>query len=196
MRFQPVQLMLRDGRPGLVREAVREDGPALFELERAIVQARQGIVKHPEELPVDAATFTAQRDGAGLHRQDGTAFPLVVTDSHGALLGEASILRLSYRMLRHVGVLGIGVHPSAQGLGVGRALMDHLLTWVRAHRDPDGGAVTRVELCARADNPRALALYLSQGFVLEGTRRAFLRLDDGSYVDDVLMGLLLHVPGP
>lgn len=194
MRFQPVPLLLRDGRSALIREATREDGPALLALERAQVLARHGIVKRLDELPEDAEAFLAQREAAGLHRLDGHAFPLVVTDAHGALLGEASVLRQGFQMLRHVGVLGIGVHPSAQGLGVGRALMVHLLTWVRTHRDADGGAVTRVELHVRADNTKALALYRSLGFVTEGTQRSHLRIDDGTYVDGILMGLLLDTP--
>lgn len=191
MRFHPLQVSLRDGRPCTLREATGADAAALFELERAIVRARQGIVKHEDELPPDAATFAAQRERAGLMKTDGSAFPLVVEGPEGLLLGEASVLRLGYRMLRHVGVLGIGVHPAAQGLGVGRLLMRSLLQWVRSHQDPDGGRVLRVELYVRADNPRAIALYRSLGFIHEGTRRAFLRADDGTWVDDLLMGLLL-----
>ncbi|NMO17208.1 GNAT family N-acetyltransferase [Pyxidicoccus fallax] len=194
MHFQPLQVPLRDGRSAVIREATANDAAALFVLDRAIVRARQGIVKHEDELPPDAATFADQRERAGLTKQDGSAFPLVVEGEGGALLGEASILRIGYRMLRHVGVLGIGVHPEAQGLGVGRLLMRHLLQWVRAHRDADGQRVLRVELHVRADNARAIALYRALGFTHEGTRRAFLRADDGTLVDDFLMGLLLTDP--
>ncbi|MFP2903880.1 GNAT family N-acetyltransferase [Pyxidicoccus sp. 3LFB2] len=191
MPFQPRSLTLRDGRPCVLREATHADAEALFALERAIVRARHGIVKHEDELAPDVATFASQREQAGLHRTDGSAFPLVVVGEGGALLGEASILRLGYRMLRHVGELGIGVHPEAQGLGVGRLLMQHLLQWVRSHRDTDGQRVLRVELHVRADNTRAIALYRAMGFVHEGTRRAFLRADAGTLVDDLTLGLLL-----
>jgi len=99
-------------------------------------------------------------------------------------------VRLPLRMLRHVAVLGIGVHPEAQGRGLGRALLTHLLAWARDHRDPDGDRVIRVELYTRADNHRALALYRALGFELEGTRRAFVRRDDGALVDDCMMALI------
>ncbi|WP_164020825.1 GNAT family N-acetyltransferase [Pyxidicoccus trucidator] len=191
MHYQPSRVPLRDGRSCVIRQATSEDAAALYALDRAIVRARQGIVKHEDELPPDAATFAAGRESAGLHKTDGTAFPLLVEAEDGGVLGEASVLRIGYRMLRHVGVLGIGVHPAAQGLGVGRLLMQHLLQWVRSHRDADGQRVLRVELYVRADNPRAIALYRSLGFEHEGTRRAFLRADDGALVDDLLMGLLL-----
>jgi putative acetyltransferase len=194
MRFQPLQVPLRDGRRCVLREATATDAAALLELERAIVRARRGVVKHEDELPSDAPTYAAQREGAGLHRTDGTAFPLVAEWEGGGLLGEASVLRIGRRMLRHVGVLGIGVHPATQGLGVGRVLMEHLLSWVRAHRDAGGQRVRRVELQVRADNPRAIALYRSLGFEHEGTRRAFIQADDGSLVDDLIMGLLITQP--
>ncbi|MCP3062356.1 GNAT family N-acetyltransferase [Myxococcus sp. K38C18041901] len=192
MRFPPVSLSLKDGRPCLIREATPEDGPALFELERAVAKAREGVVKLPEELPADITAFAARREAAGLHRQDGTAFPLVATGPRGALWGEASFLRPSYRMLRHGGVLWLIVHPEAQGLGVGRALLGHLLAWLRVHRDANGDRVHRVELQVRGDNPRAQSLYRSFGFVLEGIRRDFLRTEQGVWVDDLLMSLLLH----
>ncbi|HZI11869.1 MAG TPA: GNAT family N-acetyltransferase [Myxococcus sp.] len=194
MRFQPLQVPLRDGRRCVLREATAADAGALLELERAIVRARQGVVKHEDELAPDGATYAAQREGAGLHRTDGTAFPLVAEREGGGLLGEASVLRIDRRMLRHVGVLGIGVHPAMQGLGVGRVLMEHLLAWVRAHRDAGGQRVLRVELQVRADNPRAIALYRSHGFEHEGTRRALVRADDGRLVDDLVMGLLFTQP--
>ncbi|MCP3142609.1 GNAT family N-acetyltransferase [Pyxidicoccus xibeiensis] len=191
MHSKALRVPLRDGRTCSIRRATHADAAALYVLERAIVQARQGVVKHEDELPPDAAAYATDRERAGLHKTDGTAFPLLVESEDGALLGEASVLRLGYRMLRHVGVLGIGVHPAAQGLGVGRLLMQHLLEWVRSHRDTDGQRVLRVELCVRADNPRAIALYRAMGFQHEGARRAFLRADDGALVDDLLMGLLV-----
>lgn len=194
MRFQPLLVPLRDGRRCVLREATAADAGALLELERAIVRSRQGIVKQEDELAPDAATYAAQREGAGLHRTDGSAFALVAEREGGGLWGEASVLRLGFRMLRHVGVLGIGVHPAAQGQGVGRVLMEHLLAWVRAHRDADGRRVLRVELQVRADNPRAITLYRSCGFQHEGARRCLVRADDGNLVDDLLMGLLFTQP--
>jgi ribosomal-protein-alanine N-acetyltransferase len=58
----------------------------------------------------------------------------------------------------------IGVHPDAQGAGVGRALLADLL---RAA----GGR--RVLLEVRTDNEPALALYQSCGFIGIGLRRSY-----------------------
>lgn len=187
----PIQVPLRGGHSCLVRPASLDDAPGLLELERAVVRARQGIVKYEDELPPDAAAYL-ERQREHLAPQEGMACPLVATMEGRGVVGEGNIVRFKLRMLRHVGLLGLGVHPDAQGIGVGRALMVRLLEWARAHRDADGGRVLRVELYVRADNPRAIALYRSVGFELEGTRRGFLRREDGALVDDLVMGLMIE----
>ncbi|MGK4004399.1 GNAT family N-acetyltransferase [Sorangium sp. So ce1036] len=192
MPIAPIRAPLRDGRHCVVRPFSEEDAAARLALERAIVRARHGVVKHEDELPADASAYAERLERAGLTATDSSAMCLAAEMDGGRLVGEATLLRLQPRMLRHVGVVGLGVHPEAQGLGVGRALMGRLLEWARAHRDADGGRVLRVELQVRSDNARAIALYRSLGFVLEGTRRALVRRDDGVLVDDLVMGLLLE----
>ena len=79
-------------------------------------------------------------------------------------------------------MLSLGVHPRAQGRGVGRALLARLLELCDADSQ-----LTRLELYVRADNERAQRLYASLGFEQEGVRRRFVRLEDGRYVDDWIM---------
>ena len=193
MDYPPLLVPLRDGRSCVIRPASIEDSAGLLDLERAIVRARSGVVKLEDELPIDAAAH-ADRYREALTSTDGLVLALVAELAGVGIVAEASLYRFKLRMVRHVGVLGIGVHPAAQGIGLGRALLLRLLSWARSHRDADGGRVLRVELYVRADNARARALYESLGFVLEGMRRAFVRGDDGVFVDDAVMGLLFTDP--
>lgn len=85
---------------------------------------------------------------------------------------------------RHVMELGIAVSSSAQGSGVGSALMQALCEYADqwAH-------VLRMELTVFADNRRAIALYERFGFVHEGTHRAFA-FKNGALADVVSMARL------
>jgi hypothetical protein len=88
--------------------------------------------------------------------------------------------RLKPTFARHVGVFSLEVHPAQQRRGIGRALLRACVEWAKAHQ------IERLELYTRQDNHRARALYESEGFVLESSRIRFIRLPDGSYVDDLV----------
>ncbi|MBN8645547.1 MAG: GNAT family N-acetyltransferase, partial [Planctomycetes bacterium] len=82
--------------------------------------------------------------------------------------------------------LSVGVHPEFQGLGVGRALMEAIIAWAETG---EGRGVTRLDLDVFAVNHRAVGLYRSLGFEIEGTRRDFVRFEDGTFSDDHVMAL-------
>ncbi len=84
----------------------------------------------------------------------------------------------------HVRVLAIALLPPWQGRGLGRRLMDRALDWA-----DNWAGVLRVELHVHADNPRAIALYRSLGFVEEGRHRGYA-LKAGRYVDSLSMARL------
>lgn len=91
------------------------------------------------------------------------------------------------RRLSHVitNVL-ICLEPSARGRGVGRQLMTEMMTRASAT-----GWCERIEFYVRSSNARAIALYASLGFVVEGRLRARIATDDGGRQDDLMMGWLV-----
>jgi L-phenylalanine/L-methionine N-acetyltransferase len=85
---------------------------------------------------------------------------------------------------RHCMGLGIAVASSAQGRGVGRALMKAMCEWA-----DDWGQVLRIELHVFTDNERAIRLYEGFGFVREGTHRGYA-LRAGRFADCYSMARL------
>lgn len=85
---------------------------------------------------------------------------------------------------RHAMMLGISVHPDAQGRGVGAALMAALM-----RQADDWLGVLRVELTVFVDNAPAIRLYERFGFAHEGRLRAYA-LREGRYVDVFTMARL------
>lgn len=160
-----------------LREVVDEDAASLFALEGAVLAAGVGMVTTAADLHPDAAAYLAHVQAT---RARGDRAWFVAVDGARAL-GQVTVTRMRPSLLRHVGVFGVQVHPEAQGRGLGRALMHTAIAWAEA------AGLTRLELYTRADNERARRLYASLGFVVEGVRRDFVRLPDGTFVDDLVM---------
>ena len=102
---------------------------------------------------------------------------------NGKVVGWCDILPKFGDTCVHVGVLGMGLIPSARHRGIGSTLLAAAI-----ERAWDKG-LSRIELSVRADNANAKALYTRFGFVMEGiSRRAFYV--DGEFFDTHAMALL------
>jgi ribosomal-protein-alanine N-acetyltransferase len=77
-----------------------------------------------------------------------------VRDESGTLVGYS----LFWHVVDEVHLLNVAVAVSARRKGLGRALMEDLLAYARAH------SVARILLEVRASNAPAIALYESLGF--------------------------------
>lgn len=85
---------------------------------------------------------------------------------------------------QHCASIGMMVHEDYQGRGIGGALLDAAITLAERWMH-----VQRVELEVHVDNNRALRLYGSRGFTIEGVARAY-SLRDGLLVDVFRMARL------
>ncbi len=80
--------------------------------------------------------------------------------------------------------LTIAVHEGAQEKGIGKAMLGHLIEWSRKTT-----SVEKIELHVRSSNKRAMSLYQKFGFKEEGRWKRRVKIKEGQYLDDVLMGL-------
>ena len=83
--------------------------------------------------------------------------------------------------MRHSGSIGLMVHKDYQGIGVGKKLMSAVVdladNWLM---------LKRLELSVFTDNDRAIKLYKSFGFEIEGTKRCAV-VRNGKYEDEYVM---------
>ncbi|MDX2115628.1 MAG: GNAT family protein [Planctomycetota bacterium] len=186
---RPAEVGLKDGRVAVLRRARPEDALAAYACNRAVVAAGVGVTRSLKELDKTEERiiedFREWTDGV----HSGAGGCMLMGWVGDELAGSGVIRRHQPSRLRHVGHIGLGIHPAYQGLGLGRGVMVGLLDWAR--RGPARG-ITRVDLNVFADNERAIALYASLGFEIEGRRRRAIRYEDGRYADDLTMGLLLE----
>lgn len=101
------------------------------------------------------------------------------------IAGIATIHSSSKIKSRHDGELGIVVARKYQGQGIGTELIRQLIQWANGN-----GVTKRLSLDTRADNVKAVELYMKFGFIVEGCRKNAALLD-GKYYDLYVMGMML-----
>lgn len=101
------------------------------------------------------------------------------------IAGIATISSSSKIKSRHEGELGIVVAKKYQGKGIGTELIKRLIDWAKGN-----GVTTRIKLDTRADNVKAVSLYLKFGFVVEGCLKNSTLLN-GKYYDLYVMGMMI-----
>jgi len=97
------------------------------------------------------------------------------------VIGTIGLTVSTNNRLRHTGGIGIMIHKDYQGMGVGRALFEKVLdladNWLM---------LVRLELTVFVDNERAINLYKSLGFEIEG-RKKYAAIRNGKYEDEYIM---------
>jgi putative acetyltransferase len=110
----------------------------------------------------------------------------LLEDDDGEAIGT---LGLHPTHARGVFSLGMAIVAPARGRGGGRVLMDTALRHLAATD------AHKVELEVWPDNGRAISLYATYGFEVEGLRRSHYRRRDGSLRSSLIMARLLTPAG-
>ena len=106
------------------------------------------------------------------------------TEQHIAGFQSMSPFPSDAAAFEHVGVMGTFVDLARRRQGIARSLF--AATFEAARRK----GYKKIFTYVRADNPDALAAYLSQGFRIVGTARQHARIQD-KYIDEIIIERLL-----
>jgi len=129
--------------------------------------------------------FTSRDSFArGYEELDPTTRLLVAESARGDVLGVGSLTIDDHARRRHAGRVGLLVAEEHVGTGVGGALLDAIIAL-----GEKWSHLARLELEVWVDNRRAIALYRSRRFLVEGVLRAHA-LKDGKLVDAFAMARL------
>jgi len=100
------------------------------------------------------------------------------------IVGSASLSFNQREIFRHTAELAIAVHDDFQNMGIGAAMLRHLLGIARRRR------LRKVWLLVNTDNARAIHIYRKAGFEIEGKLRNE-RYYRGQYGDEYRMAIFL-----
>lgn len=107
---------------------------------------------------------------------------LLLAEIERQLVGMIHFKPSSSRRFAHQGTLGISVKEEYAGLGIGTRLIEQLLVWAKENH-----SIEKVTLEVFSNNARGIHLYKKLGFSEEGRLLRNAKLDDGTYVDDIIM---------
>ena len=152
-----------------IRKMSSPDLPALYD-----IYTDKEVVNNNRYLPdIKREEFDSMFNDSQLN--------FVAVESDGELLGHLAINSTPKPRLKHSASFGIAVAKTSRGKGVGRFLMEYLLSYCDEQLN-----LTRLELEVHANNVAALALYKSFGFKVEGTKRKAVLVED-DLIDIVIM---------
>ncbi len=162
------------------RTASPSDIPALIKLYKAVAKVEGYIARLEHEVTEEYVSHF-------VHKSLETGLIIVGEDENNPneLIAEIHGYTPGIEIFNHViGDVTFLVHPDHQGKKIGRTLIMIFLDEIVNTR-PDIG---KVELFTGESNKRAIALYQSVGFMIEGRMEMRYRAPNGNYEADIPLG--------
>lgn len=166
------------GGPFVVREGREADAARLLAFKSKVFRETELLLQGPEDFHSDE-----DQEAIFLRRfrvSQNSAY--LIAEADRRIIGTLSLYGGYFKRNRHVGHLGMGVLQEYWGCGVGGSLLEQGIEWARANP-----YIEKLSLQVYDTNERAIRLYRARGFVQEAVLADEVCLDDGSYVDLVVM---------
>ena len=162
-----------NGREVLFRSPEEADARMLLDYLKTVCGETRYLVKEPEEV-----AFTLEQEKEFINRNNQSDSDLILLGFlNGQHVGNCSLMGMPGSRYRHRVSLGIALYQKYTGLGIGRAMIEKILTTAKEK------GFEQVELEVMADNEKAIALYKSFGFQIYGTLPDNMKYKDGTYGD-------------
>lgn len=162
----------------LIRAAVPDDAAAIITFWNPMIESGK--------YTAFVTPFTEAEERAYIANQaERDIFHVAERKGDGIIVGFQSMSPYpGMASMAHVGVIGTFIAPAFQRQGIARQLFTETFTVARTK------GYEKIFTFVRADNPAALATYMSQGFRIVGTAQNQTKIDD-IYVDEVIIERLL-----
>lgn len=182
MRFAEKTITLKDGRTYILKPPAPEMAEEMVGIMKQAAGETPFLSRYPDEVdltPEGEAEFLA-----GFLESTDSA--LVIATVDGTIAGYGGVHgNRARRKIRHRCTMGISQLEEYWGLGIGTAVIGYLGELGKQM------GYEQMELIMVAENERAGALYRKCGFAECGRQYRGMKLDDGTYHDEVLMYRIL-----
>ena len=178
MRFEPRNILLKDGRTCVLTPTGPDYSEAMIEYMKKTAGETEFLLRYPDEV-----SYTPEQEReilSSILENPGHAMMAALVD--GKVAGNASISGIGgKRKILHRCSLAIALYREYWGLGIGTAMIGYLeeLALKAGYR--------QIDLEVVAENEQAIALYRKCGFRESGRRARALKFDNGTWHDEILM---------
>lgn len=162
------------------RTAEITDVPKIIDLYKAVARVPGFIARLEHEITEEYVSHFVKKS-----LENGLIIVGSTDENPDELIAEVHGYKLHPEGFSHVlGEVTFLVHPSHQGKGIGRTIFTIFLEEIGVRR-PDIG---KVELYTGESNRRAIALYQSFGFMIEGRMEMRYKNPAGDFEADIPLG--------
>lgn len=171
--------VFKDNVEYIIRNVQLEDAEILLEIGRSVISEGKYFIVVSEEVEKTPLHEEKERIQSLL---DNIKETLIVAEVNGVVVGSIEFRSQTRKRLSHTGSVSMSISKNYRGMGIGKALLKALLEW--AEENP---LIEKVSLGVFSSNQRAISLYKQMGFLEEGRLIKEYKLNQGEYIDDVLM---------
>jgi RimJ/RimL family protein N-acetyltransferase len=170
-------------------ESIGKDGSVITIRPAALVDSK-GITQAVKEI-IESGTFIQKEEPRSIEEEEqfiqkmqekDNMYVAILRDNE--IVGIARVVRGELDMKRHVGLFRTWLIANAQGLGIGKLIMEYTLKWCKLHQ------LHKLCLTVFASNEVAIILYKKNGFVEEGRQKDQVLLN-GKYDDEIFMAAFM-----
>ena len=182
MEFLKKEIILANGKNCVLQSPGPKDAQKMMDYLKQTAAETHFMLRLPEEV-----TMTVEAEEKYLKSALEDPLSLMINAVvDGKLAGNVGLSPIAPRQkTRHRVSVGIAVRKEYWGMGLGRLLMQEAIGSAPAM------GYTQMELGVYSDIERAVRLYETLGFERWGVLRCAFRLPDGTYRDEIQMGLFL-----
>lgn len=179
MKFNPLQVILKNGKTVEIREAQSDDAEKLIETAKSVLRTSAYMCSYENEF-----NPTLEEEEGWIKMHDQANSLLLITTYENEILSIFNATGFQNQKMKHIAVLGISVVEDWRGLGLGNILFEQLIRWAKNNTE-----LEILVLEVFSGNTKAIDLYKKYGFVIDGTRKNYFKESTGEYNDDVFMSL-------
>lgn len=182
MRFYKKEAKLKDGTRCILRSPEENDAKDMIDYMKMTSGETHFMVRYPEEVN---ATIEREKEIIRDFIESDNNI-MIAAFINGDLAGNASVgCGRNNLKIKHRGAFGISIKEKYWNKGIGNLLISEILNAAKEM------GFEQVELGVYSDNLKAQALYKKHGFEVWGTTKNAYKLKDGTYRDEIMMGIIL-----